>query len=61
MLSLEVCLLCDDDGCEGVGSGVGLSRRSDLEAIFYTAVSKCWKGSCRQRTRDGTYDRRQVE
>jgi hypothetical protein len=40
MLSLEACLRCDDDeGCDGVGSGVGLSTRSALEAIFCTAVS----------------------
>ena len=40
MLSLEVCLRCDDDdGSDGGGSGVGLSARSDLGAIFYMAVS----------------------
>jgi hypothetical protein len=40
MLFLEVCLRCDDeDGCDGVGSGVGLSPRSALEAIFCMAVS----------------------
>jgi hypothetical protein len=41
MLSLDVCLRCDDDdeGCDGVGSDVGLSTRSALEAIFCMAVS----------------------
>jgi hypothetical protein len=39
MLSLDVCLRCDDEGCDVVDSGVGLSTRSDLEAIFCMAVS----------------------
>jgi hypothetical protein len=41
MLSLDVCLRCEDDdeGCDGVGSAVGLSTRLALEAIFCMAVS----------------------
>jgi hypothetical protein len=58
MLSLEVCLLCDE---EGVGSGAGLSERSGLEAIFYIGGELLLGCDCRQRTGDGTYDWRQIE
>lgn len=45
MVSLDVCLLCDDDGessaADVVGSCEGLSTSCDLEATFCTAVSGC--------------------